>query len=42
MPVESESLVSLLSIVLPVDSLSETPPLFPLTSLPRMMLSFAR
>ena len=39
MPVESELLASLPSIRLPVDFLSEMPPLLPLTSLPRMRLS---
>jgi hypothetical protein len=42
MPVESESLASFPSIRLPVEFLSEMPPLLPLTSFPRTMLSFAR
>ena len=42
MPVASESLVSFASIRLPLEFLSETPPLLPLTSLPRTTLSSAR
>jgi hypothetical protein len=42
MPVESESLASFPSMVFPLEFFSDTPPLLPLSSLPRMTLSSAR
>jgi hypothetical protein len=42
MPVVSESLALLPSIRFPIEFRSEMPPLLPLTSFPRMTLSFAR